>query len=511
MADTPFSNKRIARNTLFLYFRMILVLGVTLYTSRVVLHTLGVVDYGVYNVVAGFVSMFAFMNVSLSNGTQRYYNYALGQKEENGIQKVFITALTIQVLIAFVLVLLLETVGLWYINNKMVIPPERMVAAHWVFQCSIASMVLMMMQIPYSAVIVAFEKMDYYAAVGIVDAMLKLGIVYILPLVSADRLQLYGLLLLGISFTDFFLYSLYAKRHVRELRVIRFFDKSLFLSMLGFSGWNICGTLAFMMKGQGLNMILNLFFGPIVNAARGIAGQVMGGLQGFSANILVAFRPQLIQSYAAKDYGRVRSIFFSESKISYLMLLLLTTPIILEIDFILDVWLGRDMVPEYTESFTILVLLNMLVSAFHQPLTHIVHATGKQKMFQLMNALIICSILPVSWLFLRLGYGPNSAFVVSLILTSINVLSSVLIVRSLFYFSLRRYFIEVIWPCLLVTMLIPIIPFICTRLIDASFVRLLIVLSIEVIIGLPMIYFLALKKGEKKMINGFINKKILRK
>lgn len=508
MSGNIANSKRIAKNTVFLYVRMLLILFVTLYTSRVVLRTLGVTDYGVYNVVAGFVSMFAFMNVSLSNGTQRFYNYSLGAGEKDGIRRVYVTALTIQAIIAIVLLVLIETFGLWYINNVMVIPSDRVVAANWVFQCSVVSMILMMMQIPYSAVIMAYERMDYYAIVGIVDVFLKLGIVFLLPIIPIDRLQLYGLLMLSVAVADFVMYYWYSKRHFKELRFSFFFEKDLFRSMLGFSGWNIFGTFAFMMKGQGLNVLLNAFFGPVVNAARGVAAQVMSGLQGFSANILVAFRPQLIQSYAAKDYERVKSIFFSESKISYILLCVMMTPIIIEINYILNIWLGADVVPEYTKSFTILVLLNMLVSAFHQPLTHIVHATGKQKVFQLMNAVIVCSIVPVSWVFLKMGFDPNSVFVVSLVITALNVVASVLVVHRQFSFSLRAYFSYVILPCMLVTALLPIIPFCVSKIMDEGFVRLMCVLIVELLAGIPLLYYVALTNAEKTLVKSLINKVI---
>jgi len=510
MPDNKANNKRIAKNTAFLYIRMLLILFVTLYTSRVVLRTLGVTDYGVYNVVAGFVSMFAFMNVSLSNGTQRFYNYSLGAGEKDGIKRVYVTALIIQALIALVLLLLIETFGLWYINNVMVIPDDRIVAANWVFQCSVASMILMMMQIPYSAIIMAYERMDYYAIVGVVDVFLKLGIVFLLPVIPIDRLQLYGLLMLSVAVADFVMYYWYSKRHFNELDFSFFFEKDLFKSMLGFSGWNIFGTFAFMMKGQGLNVLLNAFFGPMVNAARGVAVQVMSGLQGFSANILVAFRPQLIQSYAAGEYDRVRNIFFSESKISYLLLCLMMTPIIIEIDFILDLWLGADVVPDYTKSFTILVLLNMLISAFHQPLTHIVHATGKQKKFQLLNAIIVCAIVPVSWLFLKMGFDPNSVFVVSLVITALNVVVCVLVVHQQFPFSLRAYLWDVILPCLVVTALMPLLPFCVSKLMGDGFVRLVCVLFAELLAGIPLLYYIALTSAEKILVKSLINK-ILRK
>ena len=506
MGENNKNNKRIAKNTIFLYIRMILVLLVSLYTSRVVLQTLGVVDFGIYNVVAGFVSMFAFINTSISNGIQRFYNYSIGSKTENGIQKVYITAIFIQLIIAIIIFVLLETIGLWYMNFKMNIPEDRFVAALWVFHCSILSTIFLMMQIPYSASIMAYEKMNYYAIVGVIDVLLKLLIAFILPFFPIDRLQLYGLLILFVSVLDFLLYFGYAKVYFKELKFHFFFDRKLFTSMLGFTGWNIFGTFAFMIKGQGLNVLLNFFFGPVVNAARGIASQVMNGLQGFSANILTAFRPQLIQSYAENNHERVRTLFFSESKISYLMLLLISTPIMIDIDYILDMWLGDGMAPDYTKSFTILILVNTLISAFHQPLTHIVHATGKQKVFQLTNALLVCSILPVSWLFLKLGYDPNSVFIISLIITALNICVCIRVVQNLFYFSIKSYLSQVILPCLVTSLLLPIIPLCIEFFMTSGILRLIVILFAEIAIGIPIIYFCALNADEKNLTKTLISK-----
>jgi len=503
--NTP-NNKRIAKNTIFLYLRMIFVLLVSLYTSRVLLQALGVIDYGVYNVVAGFVSMFAFINTSIANGIQRFYNYSIGTQTENGIQKIYVTAIIIQIIIAGIIVILLETIGLWYINYKMNIPPERTIAAHWVFQCTVISTIVLMMQIPFSASVMAYEKMNYYAIVGVVDVILKLLIAFILPYFPIDRLQLYGLLLMLVSIIDFVLYFSYAKLKFEELKFKLFFDKGLFFSMLGFTSWNIFGTFAFMIKGQGLNVLLNFFFGPVVNAARGIASQVMYGLQGFSANILTAFRPQLIQAYAGKDYDRVKTLFWSESKISYLMLLLISTPIIIDVEYILNLWLGEGMVPDYTKSFTILILANSLISAFHQPLTHIVHATGQQKTFQLVNAFVICSILPVSWVFLKLGYDPNSVFIVSLVLTAINIGICMLVVRKLFDFGIKSYIYKVIFPCLLTSLVLPLIPICIEMTMQPGFLRLMIIVLTELVFGVPIIYLCALNKEEKQYIKNILSK-----
>ena len=487
---------------------MIFVLAINLYTSRVILRTLGVIDYGVYNVVAGFVTMFSFLNTSMSNGIQRFYNFELGLKSNNGIKKVYTTAMTIQILFAVIIIIAIETFGVWYLNNVMEIPDDRMVAARFLFQFSLLSLLIVLIQIPYSAAIMAFEKMDYYAIVGIADVVLKLLIVILLPVVGGDYLIVYGVLLVFVSLIDFILYFIYAKRTIHGLKFHWTFYKDSFKAMLGFSGWNILGTVAFMLKGQGLNLLLNAFFGPVVNAARGISAQIMNALQSFSSNIVIAFRPQVVQSYAAKDYQRVRSIFFVESKISYVFILALMIPIIIEINYILDLWLGHDMVPNYTVSFTILVLLNTLVSSFHTPMVQIVHATGKMKVFQIVISLIICSIIPVSWFFLKFGYDPNSVFVVSLIITIINLVVSLFIVHKLFSFSYLQYIKEVIIPCVVVSLLSPILPILMSRIMVVSFFRLILVCIVDGVVILVLTYFIILNKSEKSTVMSYIKKTI---
>ena len=373
MPDTTTSNKRIAKNTLFLYLRMAVVLIVSLFTTRVVLQSLGVVDYGINNVVGGFVSMFAFLNTSMSNGVQRFYNFSIGRKKEYSVRDVYNTSLLIQFLLVLILIVLLETVGLWYLHHKMVIPENRFLAAQWIFQFSILSLGLVVLQIPYSAAIMAYEKMDYFAYLSLFDVMAKLCIAYGIKYLDAEKLILYGALNLIITIVSFCLYFGYAKKHFKELKYDFRIRKELFKPMLSFSSWNIFGTFAYMLKGQGLNMLLNVFFGPVVNSARGISYMIMNAIQGFQSNIVIAFRPQVVQSYAEGNNERVTKLFYSLSKISFILLSIISIPIILEIDYILHLWLG-DSIPEYTITFTLLILLNMIFSSLTTPVSQVVHA-----------------------------------------------------------------------------------------------------------------------------------------
>lgn len=506
MSDTSVNNKRIAKNTLFLYLRMGLVLVVSLFTTRVVLQALGVEDYGIYNVVSGFVSMFTFLNTSMSNGVQRFYNFSLGKKNEYSISDVYNTALQIQGLLAVVLLILLETFGLWYINTQMVIPIDRISAANWVFQFSVVSLVLLVLQIPYSAAIMAYERMDYYAYISIFDVCAKLGIAYAIKYTLFDKLILYGALNLLVSLTCFLLYYVYAKRQFSGLKEDFKVRKQLFNPMISFSGWNIFGSFAYMIKGQGLNMLLNIFFGPIVNAARGISTMVMNAIQGFQANIVIAFRPQIVQSYASGNNERVLNLFYSLSKVSFILLTTISIPVILEIDYILNIWLGNQ-VPEYTVTFTILVLINMIVSSLNTPISQIVHATGKMRNYQIGTSIIICAILPVSWIFLKMGFNPVSVYWISLIITILNQVICNLLMKQVFSYSLKDYCIKVIIPCSAFLLVVPILPYLITISLSSSFVRFVLTGGLSIIMAAIISFLFVLDKKEKNMVLSFLKHK----
>lgn len=505
-------NKRIAKNTFFLYLRMLVVLALSLYTTRVVLNVLGVVDYGIYNVVCGFVSMFAFLNNSLANGTQRFYNFKLGEGRKDEISLVFSTSLLIQIILSVILFLLLETFGLWYINNKMVIPEERIVAAYWVFHCSVVSLVFVVLQVPYSAALLAFEKMDYFAIVSILDAILKLGIVLTIPFVKVDNLILYGVLMLILSIVNYLLYFVYCRQNLRAETKILWCrkDRTLLREMTSFSGWNIFGTFAYMVKDQGLNILLNSFFGPIVNAARGIAMQINSALQGFSTNIVAAIRPQLVQSYSSGNITRVAKMMFSMSRLIFLMLFVLSLPIMIELPYILKLWL-HGTIPEYTVIFAELIIVNMIITSMNTPLSQVVHATGSMKNYQIGTSLVICSILPISYLFLKLGYPPTSVFLVSIVISVVNQIVCLFLLKQVFSFSIMMYLREVIFPCLILAVITPIVPSFIHNSISESIGRLFLVIIASIVISLFFAYFIFFKKEEKVLLFGFINKIISRR
>ena len=505
MGNNMGNNSKIARNTLFLYIRMFFAMIVALYTSRVLLRTLGVVDFGVNNVVAGFVTMFSFLNSSLTGAIQRYYNFERSTNGAIGVGKVYRTSMLIQLAMAAIVFVLLEGFGVWYLNNVMVIPEDRLLAANVLFQSSALSLLFLIVSIPYSAAIISFEHMDYYAIVGVLDVVLKLIIVLVLPFLGSDKLITYSCLLLVVSITNFFLFFVYAKKKFEALRFKGERDKGLLKSMLVFSGWNFFGTFSSVIYQQGVNLLLNYYFGPVVNAARGISAYVSNALHGFSSNIVVAFRPQMVESYAEKNYTRTKNIMFSESKICYLMLFLFIVPLVIEVDYVLHLWLG-DEIPEFSTVFTVLVLIKMLISTLNLPFTQIVHASGEMKKFQIITGGITCMIIPLGWIAFKMGLSPVSIFLIAVFLALSTQVACNIIVKQIFDYDLNRYLTCVILPIVSITVMAPILPWFIHISMPQSFIRLVFVTLVSSIIIIAYTYFVVLSTEEKALALSMIRK-----
>ena len=509
MAEIASSNKRIAKNSIFLSIRMVIVLVVTFYTTRVLLRTLGVMDYGTYNVVCGFVSMFAFLNMSMSNGIQRFFNYEFGKNGEEGANIVFCTAIFIQIVLAVIIVILTESIGLWYLHNKMVIPPDRMYAAEWIFQFSIFSFLLVVMQAPFAAAVMAHERMDFYAIVNVLDAFIKLGIVFLLPYLKADQLIMYGLLVAGISIINFSLYYFYCKHNFKEIRLRRFFDKKQFKSMLSFSGWNLFGSLSNVMKEQGINLVINYFFGPIVNAARGVALQVNGGLHGFVTNITMPVRPQVVQSYAKGNIDRTMHLTYSISKLSCCFLLMMAIPVSFEIDYILQLWLG-DNIPQHSNTFVIIVLFTSLISNLSSATSGVVHATGIMRDYQLWGSLISMFSVPLAYFLLKSYPKPEIALLAVFFCSALGHYICLFIVKNLVGMSVWDYIKRIVLPIIEVMVITIVLVLPVHLFIKEDFLRLVIVcISSVVAVGLSF-YYLGFNKSERelslKLVSSFFMK-----
>lgn len=503
MPDNSLSNKRIAKNSIFLSIRMVIVLGISLYTTRIVLRVLGVVDFGVYNVVCGFVTMFSFLNTSMSNGIQRFFNYEYGRNGEEGANRVFCTSLYIQAFLALAVVIIIEVFGLWYLHNKMVIPMERQVAAEWIFQFAVISFVLGIMQAPFSAAVTAHEQFNFYALVGILDAVLKLVIVLILDILPLDNLVLYGLFLSLVNLIDFLLFVIYSINNFAEIKFQFKCDRELFNGMLGFSGWNLLGSFSGVMKEQGINLVLNAFFGPVVNAARGVASQINSGIQGFVGNILTPVRPQVVQSYARGDVLRSLYLTYSISKLSSCFFLMMAIPAALEISYLLKIWLG-DNIPDYTATFTIIILATSLIYILNGAISTVVHATGIMKEYQLYGSLIGVASVPIAYFLLKIFEMPEIALVAVLICASLSHIIGLFIVRKIAGLSLRDYLREVIIPISVVLLSTLILTIPIHLFLHSGLIRFICVVLCSIFGILTSLYFFALKNSERLFVNSIL-------
>ena len=498
------------KNSFFLTIRMFIVLIVSLYTVRVILKELGAVDYGIYNVIGGLVSMFGFLNASMNNATQRFYNFEIGKNGYNGGTKVFNTALLIQSIIAVLTFCLVETIGLWFLYNKMVIPEDRFSIAFWIFHFSTIGLMIIIMQIPFSASIIAHERMDYFALISILDVFFTLALALSIPYSPIDKLLYYGLFFLIIKILNFLCYFIYAKINFKEIRFNHYFEKKLFRDMLSFSGWNLFGSLSRTGKEQGFNMLLNVFFGPTVNAARGLAYQISAASQSFVNSITTPARPQLTQSYAQGNVKRSIYIMYMISKLSYMSVLLLSLPIVYEIYFILHIWLG-DTVPEHTYNFARLVILATLIRIFSPSISFIVHASGIMKKYQLYTSTITIAFIPVAYIFLKMGANAEFVFFIAAIFTLLSLISGIIIASKIIPFSFWKYIQQVIIPMLFITLISVGFCYVPHLLINEGWERLIITSLLSLISISISGYYIGLNSKEKKALSEIVKKKLKKK
>lgn len=492
-------NKTIARNTMFMYFRMIFVLVIALFTSRINLQSLGIVDYGIYGVVGGFVSMFAIFSNSLSASISRFIAFELGKGDSNRLKRVFSTSVSIQICIAVILMFSAEIAGYWFLHYKMVIPEDRVYAATWVLHCSVISFGVNLISVPYNAAIVAHEKMSAFAYISIYEVVAKLAICYMLFVSPIDRLILWAVMLVVLQVSIRIIYGIYCGKRFDECKYQPIVDKTLLKEISGFAGWSMVGLVALTCYTQGLNMLLNVFFGPIVNAARSIAVQVQSAVQGFSTNLQVAINPQIIKNYANADLQRVHYLIFSGTRYCFYLLLFLSLPIVMETPMILKIWLGEY--PEHTVNFIRLILIIILFDSSLGGLVSTAQtATGKIKVYQLVVGGIMLSILPVSYFILKIGQTvPETVYYVYAVAVVVAHIARMLIIRPMINLSLRKYAKEVIVPMVLVLVCAIVIPVTLRFTLpqDDMAISILIMLSCVVCSALS-IWFVGLTKGEKQ-------------
>ena len=495
MSDTSSANKRIAKNTLVLYVRMLFTMGISLFTSRVILQTLGVEDYGISSVVGGVISMFTFINAAMVSSTQRYLNFELVRGDANQLRSVFSTSLQIHALIALAIIVLSETVGLWFLNEKLVIPEARMTAAMWVYQCSILSCAVSIMSTPYNAVIVAHEKMSAFAYISILDVSLKLLVVYLLVVLPFDKLIILAILNLLVQLFIRYIYTLYCHRHFPESYFQFRFNKTLFKEMFGFAGWSFWGNLAAILYTQGLNMMLNIFFGPIVNAARGIAVQVQSAVQQFVGGFQTALNPQITKNYASNNLPQMHSLMFRSARFSFLLLFFLSLPVLMETNFILTLWLKT--VPDDAVVFTQIMICISLIYTTANPCIIANQATGKVKIYQMVVGGILLLILPISYVVLKLGAPAYSVFIVHFCIESLAQFSRMYMLRKLIHLPLWQYMKNIYIPIVSTVVIAIILPLVVRMQVAEGWLRFLAVGFTCVLSVGASSYFIGFTKQER--------------
>ena len=506
MSNNSNSNKRIAKNTFFLYLRMFIILSVTLYTSRVVLSTLGIVDYGIYNVVGGVVTMFTFISMAMGNATARFITFALGKGDVDYQIKVFNTSVLVHAIIAVLVMLLAETVGLWFLTNKMVIPEERMIAAHWVYQLSIIAVMVSIMYSPFNSAIIAHEKMGAFAYISILDVTLKLLIVYLLVISPFDKLILYASLFLCVNFIDTTIYYTYCRKNFQETRLVFVRDMALIKEIGSFAGWSMIGNLASVGYTQGLNLLLNVFFGPAVNAARGVSVQVQNAAKTFVRNFQTAVNPQITKSYAQNDFQRVHILILSSTRLSFYLVFCIVLPIIFEAETILAVWLVE--VPEHTITFLRLILIITLIDSFEGPVNTAMNSTGQIKKYQIVSCTILLMVIPLAYIFLRLGYAPECVFIVQLVIVVIAFFAELTILAPKIKLNLADYAKDVLPRIILVSFFSVLITFVVHRYISIYSWSFFVTIPTAIITVVLSAYFAGITKPEKEMVNNYICKLI---
>ena len=505
MSDNQLNNNRIAKNTILLYFRMILTMGVSLYTSRVVLQVLGVNDFGIYNVVGGVVALFTFLNSAMASSTQRFLNYELGKGNHDRLKIAFSTSINIHFIISIIVLVVTELVGLWFLYNKMNISADRINATFWVFQFSLVSCVITILSTPYNGAIIAHEKMSAFAYISLMDVILKLIIVYFISLFEFDKLIFYGFLLMLVSIIDRFIYGVYCSKHFEETKYTFVFDIKLSKEMASLAGWNLFGHLSSILVTQGVNMLLNVFFGPAVNAARGIAVQVQGAVQGFASNFQSAINPQITKSYAQNDKERMYMLIKASGRYSFYLLLIFALPIMFLAPEILKIWL-KD-VPDYTTIFLRLIFIGILIDSPANSLMIASQATGKVRSYQMLVGGILLLNLPISYILLKLNYGAPVVFVVAIIVSLIAHFLRIIKVHHLIGISIKDYIKNVDCNCILVLTLSVILPILIYCYVQViSFVFCVFFSFICILTVLTSTFFVGLSSNERSSMISILNK-----
>ena len=493
------SKSTIAKNTTLLYARTVLIMIVTLYTSRVILQALGVEDYGVYTAIGGIIAFLSMVTGPIDSAISRFLTYELGRDDKDRLHRYFSTGLTIMIIFSVLAVIILETAGIWFLNNKMVIDESRVVAANWVLHLSIAAFVVNLISAPYRAAIIAHEKMALFAYMGILDAALKLAVAFILLKSPIDKLILYAALLLAVSVLVRFIYTIICNRQFEECQTVKIgLDRELFKGLFSFAGWNVFGAMASFCRGQGVNIFFNLFGGPVVNAAYGIANQVNGAIVSFVNNFTTALNPSIIKSYAASEKQYMMSLVYQGARFSYFLVLLFAMPLFLEAEQVTQLWLGQP--PEYSAVFIQLMLIYSLIESLSKTIMAGVHASGTIMAYQIVIGLFQVIILPLAYVLLWMGFSPTAVLIAMVVVDVIAVFARMFMAKNIFELSIQTYLWEVIIKTMLVTVVALIVPLLLRIYLNENIVRFFIVVAISLLSTTLSVLYVGCTSSERSAL-----------
>lgn len=504
------SKETIAKNTVLLYIRTLIVLFVSLWTSRVILLSLGAQDFGIFDAVGGLVAMFSILTGSMSSAISRFITFELGTGNIEKLKRVFSASIVVQMAFIAIIVLVAETIGLWFLNNKMTIPDDRMVAANWVFQFTVITFCFNLLAVPYNAELIAHEHMSTYAYVSVVDNVLRLVIAFLIYVSPIDRLIFYSALMTLLAIGVRVFYQLYCKHNFIECRDVKWkADKGLIVDMGKFAGWNMFGSAAVTFRTQGISILLNVFFGPLLNAAYGIANQVNSAVMAFTNNFTTAFTPSITKAYAEKEYSYMNSLVLQGARFSYYLLFIFVLPILFETETILTIWLKE--VPDHAVAFVRLVLVFSLVEVLSGTIVRAVLATGDIKKYQIIIGSIALSTMPIAYIVLKLGGFAETTMYVSIIVAIITIIARLFIVKPMIGLSFLTFTKDVIWPVFLSTIVAFAAPLIVYVLMPKNLLSFMTVCGISVVSAGASCFFLGCTISERTTIysklTGFIKRK----
>lgn len=485
---------------------MLLTMFVSLYTSRVVLDILGIEDYGIYNVVGGVVIMFSVLNGSMASATQRFLAFEIGREDFECLKRTFSITVTIHLLIAIIILILAETIGLWFLKTQMNIPVERMEAAQWVYQFSVFSSIIAIIQVPYNAAIISHERMNIYAYLSILEVSLKLFAVFVLTWITFDKLKLYASLIFVVTVLISFLYRQYCVYTFKECNYSLIWEKERYKTLLGYASWSLIGNVSFVSRTQGINILLNIFFGPTINAARGIAVQVNAAVIAFVGNFQLAVNPQIVKSYAVGDLKEMTQLIIKSSKYCFLLLYILALPLLLETNYILKVWL--NVIPDYSVLFCRLMIISALIDTLSGTLLYGALATGKIKNYQLVTSGILLLSLPLSYFLLKLGFSPEVTIYVEMLLYVLVLGARLYFLHLLVSLSIKEYLTKVIFKNILVVILSLLLPFTMVLSLHGGLMRFFLVTFFSICNTAIIIYYVGLCKSEKKFFMNLFKNRI---